>query len=393
MGSRHRDPDACVGEHGLQRLLQRSGSPERWDTLPRGREPELGAGRDRPDTHVQPPDERVEPWPEHGRGALVSDGHATAQRRDADHRGRPRRPRGSYHGREPAAAEYGVAEPPAVSVDRRGAERTSVLLRSRPDDAGARHERHRGVAELRPARPHRPQLRRPRALRCGQDPRRRRRRLERGRPRREHQRSDAAGDRYRADGERAPSAQPHRPGRRDGPGDGRQLLRPVARGPQQRRLCGRALESGDRYLEDAGRRTGDPPVPLHRATAARRARAVLRGWHLRYVRPGRLPRQERAGLYAALPVQAGRLGRARAAPGDHRRARHHRSRHELPDRHPGRRLDPQGRARPPRRRHALGQHGAALRAAVLHRRSRRADRDRARERRHRPARRLHAVHH
>ena len=65
---------------------------------------------------------------------------------------------------------------------------------------------------------------------------------------------------------------------------------------------------------------------------------------------------------------------------------------QLPDRHPGRRLDPQGRARPPRRRHALGQHGAALRAAVLHRRSRRADRDRARERRHRPARRVHAVH-
>ena len=90
---------------------------------------------------------------------------------------------------------------------------------------------------------------------------------------------------------------------------------------------------------------------------------------------------------------AGRLGRARAAPGDCRRARHHRARHELPDRHPGRRLDPQGRARPPRRRHALGQHGAALRAAVLHRRSRRVDRDRARKRRHRPARRVHAVHH
>ena len=66
---------------------------------------------------------------------------------------------------------------------------------------------------------------------------------------------------------------------------------------------------------------------------------------------------------------------------------------QLPDRHPQRRRDPQGRARPSGRSHALGQYGAALRAAVLHRRDRLADRDRAREPQHRAARRLHAVHH
>ena len=54
-------------------------------------------------------------------------------------------------------------------------------------------------------------------------------------------------------------------------------------------------------------------------------------------------------------------------------------------------VDRQGRARPARRGHALGEHGAALRAAELHGRRRLADRDRARERQHRPARRVHAV--
>ena len=52
-------------------------------------------------------------------------------------------------------------------------------------------------------------------------------------------------DRHRADGERAPSAQPHRPRRRVGPGDRRQLLRRRPRRPQQRRLRGRALDSRD----------------------------------------------------------------------------------------------------------------------------------------------------
>ena len=115
------------------------------------------------------------------------------------------------------------------------------------------------------------------------------------------------------------------------------------------------------------------------------------GRHLRRVRPGRLSREERAGLHAAVPVQPGRS--ARPAPGDLRCAGQRHACHQLPDRHPRRRFDPQGRARPPRRRHALGQYGAALRAAVVHRRRRHADRDFARERQHRPARRLHAVHH
>ena len=54
-------------------------------------------------------------------------------------------------------------------------------------------------------------------------------------------------------------------------------------------------------------------------------------------------------------------------------------------------LDQQGRARQARRGHALGQHGAALRAALLHRRRRSADRDLAGQRQHRSSRRLHAV--
>ena len=78
---------------------------------------------------------------------------------------------------------------------------------------------------------------------------------------------------------------------------------------------------GDRHVEDARRRAGDAPVPLHRAAAARRPRAVLGRRHLRHVRPGRLPRQERAGLHAAVPVQDRRLRRARAAPDDRLGAR------------------------------------------------------------------------
>ena len=42
----------------------------------------------------------------------------------------------------------------------------------------------------------------------------------------------------------------------------------------------------------------------------------------------------------------------------------------VPDRHAAGRVDRQGRAGPARRRHALGEHGAALRAALLHGRGR-----------------------
>ena len=59
---------------------------------------------------------------------------------------------------------------------------------------------------------------------------------------------------------------------------------------------------------------GHAPVPLDRAAAARRPRAVLRRRDLRHLRPGGLPRQERRDLLAALPVPGRR--RARAAPDD-----------------------------------------------------------------------------
>ena len=48
-----------------------------------------------PDGRPQLPDEHVEPRPEHGGGPLVPDGHAAAQRRDADHGGRSRRTGGA----------------------------------------------------------------------------------------------------------------------------------------------------------------------------------------------------------------------------------------------------------------------------------------------------------
>ena len=93
------------------------------------------------------------------------------------------------------------------------------------------------------------------------------------------------------------------------------------RGPRQRRLRRRALEPGHRRLDDARGRVGHAPVPLDRAAAPGRARAVLRRRHLRHLRPGRLSGQERAGLHAAVPVQDRRVGRARRAAGDRRRAR------------------------------------------------------------------------
>ena len=94
---------------------------------------------------------------------------------------------------------------------------------------------------------------------------------------------------------------------------GGQLLGRRARRPQQRRLPGRAVESRHRPVADAGGHADHAPVPLDRATAARRARAVLRRRDLRHLRQGRLPRQERRGLLAALPLPGRR--HARAAPG------------------------------------------------------------------------------
>ena len=50
-------------------------------------------------THVfNHKDQPVEPGAGHDAGALVSDGHPTEERREADHRGRPRHPRGAHDG-------------------------------------------------------------------------------------------------------------------------------------------------------------------------------------------------------------------------------------------------------------------------------------------------------
>ena len=77
-----------------------------------------------------------------------------------------------------------------------------------------------------------------------------------------------AGVRHRADGLRAPPAQPHGARRRHGARHRRQLVGRRARRPRQRRLPRRAVESGDRPVEDARRDAGDAPVPLDRAAAA-----------------------------------------------------------------------------------------------------------------------------
>ena len=333
----------------------------------------------------------MEPRPQHGRGALVSDGHATAQRRDADHRGRPTS-RGSYHGgnlRRLETASLNLPLYPWIDVAPNGRASTRVPTRRCGGSTRAAPGRGRASASATPSTAATAATR----SSMSAESRRRRRRLERGRPRSEHQRSDAAGDRYRADGERAPSAQPHRPGRRDGPGDGRRLLRRGARGPtttaSMRPSSGiRRPVPGGRWPPNRRPASTTPPrycCPTGACCPPGAASAV------RATRSATSPRTGRCLRRRTCTRQTARASsrRARRSP----RARQHRARHELPDRHPGRRLDPQGRAGPPRRRHALRQHGAALRAAVIHRWRRRADRDRARERRHRPTRRVHVVHH
>ena len=86
------------------------------------------------------------------------------ERRDADHGGRPRHPGGAQDGWQPADAEHGFTQPAALSLARRGARRSRLLLRPRSDAAQARPHGRRLVAELRPARRDQPQLRQPRRL-------------------------------------------------------------------------------------------------------------------------------------------------------------------------------------------------------------------------------------
>ena len=84
---------------------------------------------------------------------------------------------------------------------------------------------------------------------------------------------------------------------------------------------------------------GDAPVPLDRAAAARRARAVLGRRHLRHLRPVGYLAKNAQVFTPALPVQERRLRRARPAAGDRRGARRRDLRGAVRDRHA---------ARPPR---------------------------------------------
>ena len=116
-------------------------------------------------THFfDPKHQYVEPGAEHGGWTLVSERHPPVQRGDADHLGRTGHAGGAQDRRWPARAQHGLAQPAAVSVDRRGAQWPCLLLGSRPDDAEPRHSRRRLVAGLRPARHSVPRLRQPRPL-------------------------------------------------------------------------------------------------------------------------------------------------------------------------------------------------------------------------------------
>ena len=246
------------------------------------------------------------------------------------------------------------------------------------------------MAVVRAARHDQPGLRQPCALRRRQDARRRRRALDEGRAGRRHHRHYSTGDPNGADGLRAAAVQPDGDRRRECPCDRRQLLRSFAGGSQRRRLRGGAVEPRNRPVADARVGVRYTPVPLDRAAAARRARALVRRRNLRNLRPGRVPRKERTDFLAALSVPE----RRHSCPAAHDRRRADddvlRRGDEHRDGKPG--IDHQGGPRPARRGHALEQHGAALHPADLYRGHHELDGHRAGQRQHRAAGRLHALH-
>ncbi len=102
--------------------------------------------------------------------------------------------------------------------------------------------------------------------------------------------------------------------------------------------------------------------------------------------------EERRALHTAVPVQERRLRAAGSPSRDHERARHGQPRDVVPDHHAERRFDQQGRADPAGVANTLDRDGAALPPALLHRRHRHADGERARKHEHRRPRHLHALH-
>ena len=304
--------------------------------------------------------------------------------------GRVEHARGADARRRPAHAEHRVAEPAAVSVDGRRAGRPGVLLRPRPDAARARHDRHRRVADARAARLDQPRLRRPRDLRRRQDARRGRRSLDEGRAGRRLQRGDAAGLADGADGLRAPAAQPHRARRRHGPRDRRQLLRRRTRRPQRRRLPAEqwnpatgqwrtlaAMQITRQYHSTALLLPDGRVLSSGGGICGTCDQVGYLGKNAEVFSPPYLFQAD--GTLAPRPAIDVGAGRRRPTA----------RQFEIATGDSG--VDPQGRARPARRRHALGQHGAALHPAVLHHGRDEPDRDRAGQRQRRAAGHLHAV--
>ena len=154
-----------------------------------------------------------------------------------------------------AGAQHRVAQPAAVPVDRRRAGRPRVLLRART----RRCARSTRPAPARGRRyGQRDAINRDygghalydvgKILVAGGGPSTHDARVDR------HQRRDPAGRADRADGVRAPAAQPDGARRRHRARDRRQLVGRGAGRPQRRRLRRRAVEPGDRHVDDAGGR-------------------------------------------------------------------------------------------------------------------------------------------
>ncbi|CAA9527108.1 MAG: hypothetical protein AVDCRST_MAG13-3838, partial [uncultured Solirubrobacteraceae bacterium] len=399
------DPAAPVERHGLQHLLRRPRPPQRRDRLPGGRQPLADVRRHRRDAHVQPHGPHLRPLGargDHADGAVVPDRDRDAQRRAAHH-GRPARGLARHAGgppdrRQDPAADGRAADPVrlaarGVPVDGRGAGRPRLRLGSRRGHALPRHPRHRLLGRQRRHPPgRRPRLRQPRDVRRRQGHPLRRRpsrggdRVRRG----HHGRPQPEGGRHGLHGQQAPPAQPDGPGRRQRPRHGRPLVGRGAGRRAQRGLRGGAVEPRHGALADAGRHADPAPVPLRGAAPAGRPCALRRRRRLLRLQAAGLRGQERGGLHASVPLQEGRLRRARPAPADRRGPVHGDLRRADRDRLAAGGVHPQGRAHPARRGDALGEHEPAVRPAEPHDRGRHRHGRRARQREHRAPGPVHA---
>ena len=104
-----------------------------------------------------------------------------------------------------------------------------------------------------------------------------------------------------------------------------------------------------------------------------------------------LPGEERRGVLPALPVQEGRVRRARPTSPDQLRPRPGDLQRAVRNLNAGRGLHQQGGARPAGCGHALGEHGATLHTALVHRQRRISQRHRPGQLQRRATGRLHAL--